>query len=61
MRYPIYAAKRANFKAVRIRRAIGRMYERNPDKALAHVNEKLDAASRGEELRAQLLEAPAGG
>ena len=55
--YPIYEAKRANFKAVRIRRAIGRMYERNPDQALAHVNALLDRASRTEEYRAAQLEA----
>ena len=42
-------------KAKRTRRAIARMYDKDPDKALAHVNEKLDAASRMEVYRAQKL------
>ena len=50
----------AYIKAKRTRMAIAKLYRKHPDQALAHVNAKLDAASRGEELRAQ-LEAPAGG
>ena len=46
---------KALIKAKRTRQAIARMYKNNPDRALAHVNAKLDAASRGEEYRAQLL------
>lgn len=53
--YPIYEAKRANFRAVRIRRAIARMYKKNPAKAVAHVNVRLAEASRGEETRYILM------
>ena len=55
--YPIYEAKRANFKAVGIRRAIAKLYAKYPDRAVAHVNAKLDEASGREERRAQYLEA----
>ena len=43
----------AHVKAKRTRKAIAKLYRRNPDKALAHVNAKLDEASRREELLAQ--------
>ena len=51
----------AQIKAKRIRKAIARMYAKHPGRAMDHVNEKLEQASRGEELRAQILEAQAGG
>jgi len=44
----------AHIKARRIRRAIAKMYKHNPDRAMDHINTKLDQASRGEVLRAQL-------
>ena len=47
-------AEPADRKAKRIRWAIEKMYEDYPRETIAHVNEKLDAASRGEELRAQI-------
>jgi len=50
----------AAIKAKRTRKAIAKMYAKYPDRALAHVNAKLEQASRGEELRAQILEAQAG-
>jgi len=45
----------AQIKAKRTRRAIAKMYAKYPGKALDYVNEKLDAASRGEALRAQIF------
>ena len=53
----------AYVKAKRIRAAIARLYKKHPARAVAHVNERLDAASRGEVLREQLQyqEALAGG
>ena len=47
----------AHVKAKRTRAAIARMYAKDPGKAVAHVNEKLDRASRVEEYRAAQLEA----
>ena len=44
----------AAIKAKRTRKAIAKMYAKYPGRAMDHVNEKLDAASRGEELRAQI-------
>ena len=44
----------AHIKARRTRRAIARMYAKDPAKAMDHINTKLDQASRGEVLRAQL-------
>ena len=46
---------KAAIKARRIRKAIAKLYAKDPDKALAHVNEKLDEASRLEERRQNLL------
>ena len=57
---PIYDAKRANFRAVRIRRAVAKMYAKYPGRAMDHVNAELDEASRQEVLRQQHLEAQAG-
>ena len=37
----------AYIKAKRTRMAIAKLYRKHPDQALAHVNAKLDAASRG--------------
>ena len=45
----------AQIKAKRIRKAIAKMYAKYPDRALAHVNAKLDEASRGEERRQNIL------
>ena len=44
----------AHIKARRTCQAIAKMYKHNPDRAVAHINTKLDQASRGEVLRAQL-------
>jgi hypothetical protein len=48
MRFPRYEAAKANFRAVRTRRTIVRVYKRNPGKAIEHVNAKLDEANRAE-------------
>jgi len=50
----------AHIKARRTRKAIARMYAKYPGRAMDHVNERLDEASRQEVLRQQHLEAQAG-
>lgn len=45
----------AHVKAKRARKAIAKLYAKDPDKALAYVNERLDRASRAEEYRAAFL------
>lgn len=46
---------KAAVKAKRTRKAIAQMYKHNPDRAIAHVNAKLDEASRMEERRQNIL------
>jgi hypothetical protein len=41
-------------RARRIRQAIDRYYRKNPDAAIAYINERLARASRLEEYRRQL-------
>ena len=41
-------ARIAEVRALRIRAAIAEMYDRDPDKAAAHVNERLDMGNRTE-------------
>ena len=47
----------AQIKAKRIRKAIARMYAKHPGRAVDHVNERLEEASRAEERRAAFLSA----
>ena len=52
-----YRETKAAIKARRTRKAIAKVYKHDPRRALAHVNAKLDRASRLEEYRAQKLAA----
>jgi hypothetical protein len=50
-------AEPADRKAKRIRRAIAKMYDKDPAKAIAHVNERLDVANQIEANRAAYRDA----
>ena len=52
--FPLFAATVAGIRARRIRRAVDRLYRRDPQRAIEHVNAKLADASREEEQRANL-------
>ena len=51
MRFPIYHAILANFRAVRTRRLIERCYRKDPQATTDLVNAKLDEANRAEYKR----------